>query len=178
MITCSYVGYSRVSDNRHFVQDIVAGSFVGIFFGILFYSLYFPFPFCVYNLGRAYLPRRFGVGHLFCCVGGFWKLPEGPTTKKKFFHERCCGDDDGDGCGGGACDHTNCEGNSKCEYLTLPKLGNIIKDTLSIPSTIKNKKVQKVQSLKNLAHFNSLSSKHNDEKGFNASIRFGTSYEV
>ncbi|GMG17280.1 unnamed protein product [[Candida] boidinii] len=28
MITCSYVSYSRVSDNRHFVQDIVAGSFV------------------------------------------------------------------------------------------------------------------------------------------------------
>ncbi|GME69678.1 unnamed protein product [[Candida] boidinii] len=154
MITCSYVSYSRVSDNRHFVQDIVAG--------------------------RAYLPRRFGVGHLFCSVGGFWKLPEGPTTKKKFFHERCCGDDNGDSGGDGVCDHTNCEGSSKCEYLTLPKLGDMIKDTLSIPSTIKNKKIQKVQSFKNLAHFNSLSSKHNEEKGYNVntSMRFGTSYEV
>ncbi|KAG7764472.1 hypothetical protein KL946_003152 [Ogataea haglerorum] len=77
IISCT-VGFSRVSDNRHFVRDVVAGMCVGILYGVLFYSLYFPFPLIAENLGRAYLPRRFGVNDLFNGVGGYWKVPDLP----------------------------------------------------------------------------------------------------
>ncbi|KAH3670608.1 hypothetical protein OGAPHI_001123 [Ogataea philodendri] len=78
IIITATVSFSRISDNRHFVRDVVAGVFLGTLYGTLFYTIYFPFPFIKENLGRAYLPRRFGVNDLFNGVGGFWKIPDVP----------------------------------------------------------------------------------------------------
>ncbi|ODV85544.1 hypothetical protein CANARDRAFT_28326 [[Candida] arabinofermentans NRRL YB-2248] len=72
----SIVSFSRVSDNKHFIMDVVAGSFIGLFTGSIFYLIYFPFPLKLDNLGRSYLPRRFGVGDIFNGVGGFWKIDD------------------------------------------------------------------------------------------------------
>ncbi|ORX51526.1 acid phosphatase/Vanadium-dependent haloperoxidase [Piromyces finnis] len=42
-ILALYIAITRISDYRHHWQDIVVGSFIGIFFSVLSYFYYFPF---------------------------------------------------------------------------------------------------------------------------------------
>lgn len=73
MVAC-FVSCTRISDNRHFLKDVIGGLLIGICVAIVFYVQYFPWISNVSNGGRAYPPRRFGVSHWFNNVGGFWKI--------------------------------------------------------------------------------------------------------
>ncbi|EGV61675.1 PAP2-domain-containing protein [Yamadazyma tenuis] len=73
MVAC-FVSCSRISDNRHFLRDIIGGSIIGSCIGTWFYLQYFPSIFNLENGGRAYPPRRLGVAKFFNNVGGFWKI--------------------------------------------------------------------------------------------------------
>ncbi|KAI5962971.1 uncharacterized protein KGF55_002763 [Candida pseudojiufengensis] len=68
-----FVAGTRVSDNRHYLRDVIAGSLLGGFVGAVFYHQYHPSIFKLRNNGRAYPPRRFGL-HRFFGVGGFWRI--------------------------------------------------------------------------------------------------------
>lgn len=57
LATALAISVSRISDNRHKLADVVVGGAIGVFFGVLFYSFYFPLVGDGY--GRAYPPRRF-----------------------------------------------------------------------------------------------------------------------
>lgn len=73
MVAC-IVACTRISDNRHFLRDVIAGSSIGVYTGYWFYSQYFPSVFVLENNGRAYPPRRIGVSRFLNNVGGFWKI--------------------------------------------------------------------------------------------------------
>lgn len=73
MVAC-FVSCTRVSDNRHFLRDIVGGSVIGACIGTWFYLQYFPSVFNLENGGRAFPPRRLGVAKFFNNVGGFWNI--------------------------------------------------------------------------------------------------------
>lgn len=75
MVAC-FVSCTRISDNRHFLRDVIGGSVIGTQIGLWFYSQYFPSIFDLENCGRAYPPRRIGISKLFNNVGGFWKIKE------------------------------------------------------------------------------------------------------
>ncbi|KAG7662496.1 uncharacterized protein J8A68_004027 [[Candida] subhashii] len=77
MLAC-FVAASRVSDNRHFLRDIIAGSLIGVYVGSFFYWQYFPQVGNLRNYGRAYPPRRIGIHNFFNNVGGFWKIDNDP----------------------------------------------------------------------------------------------------
>ncbi|KAL6453963.1 LPP3 putative lipid phosphate phosphatase 3 [Candida maltosa Xu316] len=68
------IASTRVSDNRHFLRDIIAGSILGTFVGASFYFQYHPSIFHLANAGRSFPPRRFGIQSFFENVGGFWGL--------------------------------------------------------------------------------------------------------
>lgn len=74
MILALIVSCSRVSDNRHFLQDIIAGAIIGASTSTWFYFMYFPSVFDLSNCGRSYPPRRFGC--TFDNVGGFWSISD------------------------------------------------------------------------------------------------------
>lgn len=78
LIVATYVACTRISDNRHFLRDIIAGAIIGTVTAIWFYLQYFPSIFNLENCGRAYPPRRFGISQHFNNVGGFWKIEESP----------------------------------------------------------------------------------------------------
>ncbi|EGW30253.1 uncharacterized protein SPAPADRAFT_143676 [Spathaspora passalidarum NRRL Y-27907] len=71
-----FVACTRVSDNRHFLRDVIGGSLIGTYVGSLFYWQYFPSIYNLSNNGRAYPPRRIGVHPFFNNIGGFWKIPD------------------------------------------------------------------------------------------------------
>lgn len=73
MIAC-FVSCTRISDNRHFLRDVVGGSLIGSVIGAWFYMQYFPSIFNLDNNGRAYPPRRLGISKFFNNVGGFWNI--------------------------------------------------------------------------------------------------------
>lgn len=76
MLAC-FVAASRVSDNRHFLRDVIAGSVIGVYVGCLFYWLYFPSVRDLNNAGRSFPPRRLGVLKFFNNIGGFWNIDDG-----------------------------------------------------------------------------------------------------
>lgn len=76
----AFVASTRVSDNRHFLRDIIAGSILGTFVGASFYFQYHPSIFNLTNAGRSFPPRRFGIQTFFNNVGGFWRL-DGNTDR-------------------------------------------------------------------------------------------------
>ncbi|CAH2355816.1 diacylglycerol pyrophosphate phosphatase 1 [[Candida] railenensis] len=76
LIIATFVSCTRISDNRHFSRDIIAGGIIGSAIAIWFYLQYFPSIFNLENCGRAYPPRRFGVSSHFNHVGGFWKIED------------------------------------------------------------------------------------------------------
>ncbi|KAK6464921.1 diacylglycerol pyrophosphate phosphatase [Scheffersomyces coipomensis] len=75
MIAC-FVSCTRISDNRHFLRDVIGGSIIGTAVAVWFYSQYFPSIFDLENCGRAYPPRRLGVANFLNNVGGFWKIKD------------------------------------------------------------------------------------------------------
>lgn len=75
MIAC-FVSCTRISDNRHFLKDVIGGLLIGTCVAIIYYIQYFPWISNISNCGRAYPPRRFGVSHWFNNVGGFWKIKD------------------------------------------------------------------------------------------------------
>lgn len=75
MIAC-FVSCTRISDNRHFLRDVIGGSLNGSVIGAWFYLQYFPSIFNLENNGRAFPPRRLGVSRFFNNVGGFWFIDE------------------------------------------------------------------------------------------------------
>ena len=75
MVAC-FVSCTRISDNRHFLRDVIGGSLIGATIGVWFYLQYFPSVFNLENSGRAYPPRRIGVAKYFNNIGGFWKMKE------------------------------------------------------------------------------------------------------
>lgn len=75
------IASTRVSDNRHFLKDIIAGAFIGTFIGSAFYLQYHPSIFNLANAGRSFPPRRFGIQRFFHNIGGFWKL-EGENSDR------------------------------------------------------------------------------------------------
>lgn len=52
------ISFSRISDNRHRIQDVLFGDFIGFAFGFGFYFLYFTNPFTD-KLSMAISPRKF-----------------------------------------------------------------------------------------------------------------------
>lgn len=76
IIVACFVACTRISDNRHFLRDVVGGAIIGSSAAVWFYSQCFPSVFHLENAGRAYPPRRFGVAAFFNNVGGFWALRE------------------------------------------------------------------------------------------------------
>ncbi|CAH6720073.1 hypothetical protein CLIB1444_03S03796 [[Candida] jaroonii] len=75
MIAC-FIACTRISDNRHFLRDVIGGSIIGIYIGSWFYLQYFPSVLDLENGGRAYPPRRLGVSKYLREVGGFWKFKD------------------------------------------------------------------------------------------------------
>lgn len=73
MIAC-FVSCTRISDNRHFLRDVIGGLLIGILTAIIFYIQYFPWITNISNFGRAYPPRRIGIANWFGNIGGFWKI--------------------------------------------------------------------------------------------------------
>ncbi|KAG5360632.1 putative lipid phosphate phosphatase 3 [Yarrowia sp. B02] len=59
LLSASAVAFSRISDNRHHLLDILVGMFIGLLAGYLAFIHYFPFPTFnnVCTGGRAYSPR-------------------------------------------------------------------------------------------------------------------------
>ncbi|MCP8720285.1 MAG: phosphatase PAP2 family protein [Asgard group archaeon] len=86
IFTAAFVASTRVSDNRHFLRDIIAGSILGTFVGASFYFQYHPSIFNLANAGRSFPPRRFGIQTFFQNVGGFWGL-DGNTDRLLEDHE-------------------------------------------------------------------------------------------
>lgn len=76
LIIATFVSCTRISDNRHFLRDIIAGGIIGTAIAIWFYLQYFPSIFNLENCGRAYPPRRFGISSQFNNIGGFWKIED------------------------------------------------------------------------------------------------------
>ena len=72
LFCAAFVASTRVSDNRHYLQDVIAGSLLGGFVGFAFYHQYHPSVFNLRNHGRAFPPRRFGVDGFRLQDGGFW----------------------------------------------------------------------------------------------------------
>ena len=59
IISCK-VSFSRVSDHRHRVRDVLVGDLIGVCFGTLFYFIYFTNPFNGAP-SLAFSPRKFEV---------------------------------------------------------------------------------------------------------------------
>lgn len=74
IIVATIVACTRISDNRHFLRDVIGGAVIGTSIGMWFYLQYFPSVFNLKNSGRAYPPRRIGVANFFNNIGGFWKI--------------------------------------------------------------------------------------------------------
>lgn len=75
MVAC-FVSCTRISDNRHFLRDVIGGATIGTNVAIWFYAQYFPSVLNLENCGRAYPPRRIGVANFFNNVGGFWEISD------------------------------------------------------------------------------------------------------
>lgn len=54
------VSFSRVSDHRHRIRDVLIGDMIGTFFGFLFYFIYFSNPFSG-TPSIAFPPRKFEI---------------------------------------------------------------------------------------------------------------------
>lgn len=76
LLLACFVACTRISDNRHFLRDVIGGSIIGSTVAIFFYYQYFPSIFNLENCGRAYPPRRYGLATLYNNVEGFWNLEE------------------------------------------------------------------------------------------------------
>ncbi|CDK26044.1 unnamed protein product [Kuraishia capsulata CBS 1993] len=71
------VSAARVTDNRHFLWDVIAGTFLGIAAGVIAFLLYFPPPYpYIKNHGKAYLPRRFCASKYQRNFDGFWHFED------------------------------------------------------------------------------------------------------
>lgn len=88
MIAC-FVSCSRISDNRHFLRDVIGGLAIGAGSAIFFYLQYFPWITKLENCGRAYPPRRIGVSVWCNNIGGFWKINDKLDGS---YQERCLND--------------------------------------------------------------------------------------
>ncbi|RLV89499.1 putative diacylglycerol pyrophosphate phosphatase 1 [Spathaspora sp. JA1] len=93
ILLAMFVACTRVSDNRHFLRDVIVGSLIGVYVGSLFYWQYFPSVYSLRNNGRAYPPRRIGIHSFFNNIGGFWKIPD---TLKGSFQERVLNGQEGE----------------------------------------------------------------------------------
>ncbi|CAI5760815.1 unnamed protein product [Candida verbasci] len=76
LLLASFVASTRVSDNRHYLLDVIAGSFIGFTIGWIFYYQYYPSIFNLKNQGKAFPPRRFGIQRFLDNVGGFWRIDD------------------------------------------------------------------------------------------------------
>ncbi|KAI5964557.1 hypothetical protein KGF57_001049 [Candida theae] len=74
LLGAAFVAGTRVSDNRHFLRDVIAGSMLGSFVGASFYHQYHPSVFQLASRGRAFPPRRFCISRFFRNIGGFWSV--------------------------------------------------------------------------------------------------------
>lgn len=88
LLSASAVAFSRISDNRHHVFDVVIGMIIGLIAGYLAFIHYFPFPTFgnVHTGGRAYSPRCGVLGSKGC-----WSLGDetGCLRTKLFKAPRC-----------------------------------------------------------------------------------------
>ncbi|KAI5968552.1 hypothetical protein CANMA_002297 [Candida margitis] len=82
LLGAAFVAGTRVSDNRHFLRDVIAGSILGAFVGASFYHQYHPSVFQLASRGGAFPPRRFGVSRFFRNVGGFWRMDDGGSFEE------------------------------------------------------------------------------------------------
>lgn len=88
LLSASAVAFSRISDNRHHVFDVVIGMLIGLIAGYLAFIHYFPFPtfdnVCIG--GRAYSPRCGILGSVGC-----WSLGDevGCLRTKLFKTPKC-----------------------------------------------------------------------------------------
>ena len=58
------ISFSRISDNRHKIADVLVGDLIGLSFGIFFYYLYFSNPFTEVK-SLAFPPRKFEITKKF-----------------------------------------------------------------------------------------------------------------
>ncbi|KAI3405171.2 hypothetical protein KGF56_002009 [Candida oxycetoniae] len=77
LLGAAFVASTRVSDNRHYLRDVIAGSIIGTFVGLAYYHQYHPSVFNLRNKGRAFPPRRFGINRFLRNIGGFWSFGRG-----------------------------------------------------------------------------------------------------
>ncbi|ODV96017.1 hypothetical protein PACTADRAFT_49438 [Pachysolen tannophilus NRRL Y-2460] len=77
----TYVACSRISDNRHFIRDIIAGTLIGISVASFMYHQYFKAPFDLNNGGRAYHPRKIGVQFIYSREEEFWIIDDAPDRE-------------------------------------------------------------------------------------------------
>lgn len=80
LISSFYGSFSGISDNRHYLDDVLFGAFLGSSMGVIFYFIYFPSIFDPLNCGRAYPPRRLGVSFLLGPLACFFPLDETPRV--------------------------------------------------------------------------------------------------
>ncbi|TID31110.1 hypothetical protein CANINC_000354 [Pichia inconspicua] len=64
LIVALKISFSRVSDNRHRIQDVLFGNLIGLIFGTAFYFLYFTNPFTK-KISVAICPRKFEIVDTF-----------------------------------------------------------------------------------------------------------------
>ncbi|CAK9440221.1 uncharacterized protein LODBEIA_P43210 [Lodderomyces beijingensis] len=94
-LIAAFVAGTRVSDNRHYLRDVVFGSMLGAFVGFAYYHQYYPSVFNLRNRGRAFPPRRFGINRFLRNVGGFWTFSEGEQINDlNLVEERSLNNDD------------------------------------------------------------------------------------
>ncbi|AOW02688.1 YALI0C11297p [Yarrowia lipolytica CLIB122] len=88
LLSASAVAFSRISDNRHHVFDVIIGMLIGLIAGYLAFIHYFPFPTFanVCTGGRAYSPRCGILGSVGC-----WSLGDetGCLRTKLFKTPKC-----------------------------------------------------------------------------------------
>lgn len=80
LVSALYGSFTGISDNRHYIEDVLFGAFIGTLAAVIFYSIYFPPIFNVMNSGRAYPPRKLGVSFLLGPLASFLPFDDAPRV--------------------------------------------------------------------------------------------------
>lgn len=81
LVPAFYGPFTGISDNRHFLDDVLFGAFIGSVLGAIFYHIYFPGICNTLSSGKAYPPRKIGVPFLLGPLACFWPLDESPRVE-------------------------------------------------------------------------------------------------
>lgn len=117
LLSASAVAFSRITDNRHHVFDVLIGILIGLLAGYLGFIHHFPMPTFanMFLQGRAYSPRRLCGGSPAAC----WSLGDekGCLRTRLFKAPKCLKGKLTVGCGTELC---SCNRSSCKECSTVP----------------------------------------------------------